>query len=245
MKKIVLLFLLSWVTLLTSGQVDQKSGWQYKNATYDVFVIGCDSIGAANFHTTDNTGHLDEASFFNSLSGKGVYFAITAGIVDTGCNPAGLLVQDGHEMHPLNMGNGNGNFYLKPNGYLAMDSTGTCTIDISEHYKDQGYMLAVQSGPMLLTNSQVNPAFDMHSKNKSIRCGVGIYREGRTAHLVFIKSLTPVSFYELTALFKDKYKCTDALTLESGGFCSMHLPTVQKQYGSVPGACRYLYLKLN
>jgi len=244
MRVLSVLLLIFLAGLPAIGQLDERSGWLYKNSAYDVFVMRCDRIDPLNVHAVGNTNQMDEASFFNSFRAQGVFFAITAGIVDSGCISQGLLIDEGKEVHPVNLDSGSGNFFLKPNGVLGIDPTGKFEIITSEQQKDRKYLFAVQSGPMLLINGQIHPSFDIHSQNRNLRCGAGICRKGKGSYLIFIRSLTSVSFYEFATLFKDKFGCSDALTMESGVHCSMHLPTVKKQYGSYQAACRYLYIKL-
>ena len=238
-----------WTSILTlaailrlSGQLVQKSNLQYKNATYDVFVIHCDSNLFKTITILENTSGADEESYFNSLSTQSPFFCITAGIVDSSCSPLGLYVENSVVKHPVNNDKGNGNFYLKPNGVLMVDSA--ITITDAEHYTSTTAVTAIQSGPMLLVNGKVHPGFDPKSANRNFRCGAGIYSDKGQTFLVFIKSLTPISFYTFAEIFKDKYKCTAALNLESGANCSMHLPTIKKSYSIKTKICRYIFIKL-
>src|SRR6185437_13083160 len=51
-------------------------------------------------------------------------FAANAGIFAPGLTPLGLHVENGHELVPINLSSGAGNFYLKPNGIFMVDSSG-------------------------------------------------------------------------------------------------------------------------
>src|SRR4051812_42799789 len=48
--------------------------------------------------------------------GKSIEFATNAGIYGEGPKPCGLTICEGKELVPLNLRDGEGNFYLKPNG---------------------------------------------------------------------------------------------------------------------------------
>lgn len=216
----------------------------YKNSSYDVFTIRIDTAISNRFSIVENTALSTEEAYFQSMAAQDPFFCITAGIVDSTCTPLGLCIEKGQRMHDINTGTGNGNFFLKPNGILTIDSTGKARIVSQEDYKSEYALAAIQSGPMLLIKGKVHPAFDPKSKNKNIRCGVGISKSKAGQLLVFIKSNTAVSFSEFAEIFRDKYHCDEALNLESGPVCSMHLPTAQKSYSPKTKVCRYLYIQL-
>src|ERR1700685_2315212 len=52
---------------------------------------------------------------FTASQGGRLLFAANAGMFDPDFKPVGLLVQDGAEKSPLNLNDGAGNFYMKPN----------------------------------------------------------------------------------------------------------------------------------
>jgi uncharacterized protein YigE (DUF2233 family) len=158
--------------------------------------------------------------------------------------PLGLCIARGQLMHDINTNSGTGNFYLKPNGVLAIEGNGNARIVSQEDYSGAQPTEAIQSGPMLITKGKINDAFNSKSKNKNIRCGVGLFKNKGGQWLVFIKSNTPVTFYELAEMFKEKFNCDNALNLESGGLCSMHLPTANKNYSTNIKVCRYLFIQL-
>jgi uncharacterized protein YigE (DUF2233 family) len=216
----------------------------YKNAGFDVFMLRCDTTLGKQSSIQDNAALDTEDVYFRTIASGAPIFCITAGIVDSACLPLGLCVANGQQMHAINAGNGNGNFYLKPNGVLAIEANGNAHIVSQEDYPGLQPKEAIQSGPMLLIKGKINDAFNNRSKNKNMRCGVGITSNKTGQWLVFIKSNTPVTFYEMAELFKDRFHCENALNLESGGLCSMHLPTVNKNYSPNIKVCRYLLIQL-
>jgi uncharacterized protein YigE (DUF2233 family) len=71
--------------------------------------------------------------------------------------------------------------------------------------------LATQSGPMLVIDGQVNPAFDETSDSLKWRSGVC----AKTPHaVVFAVSESPVSFHAFARVFRDDLGCRDALYLD-------------------------------
>jgi uncharacterized protein YigE (DUF2233 family) len=146
-------------------------------------------------------------------SGDSLIFATNAGIFDTTFSPSGLFVKDGREIVPLNLKNGIGNFFMKPNGVFLVDDKRAAAIVESSGYLSLNLKpsLAVQSGPLLLIHGQINSKFAVDSTNRRIRSAVGIVSSSR---VVFVLSRDRVTFYELAAFFRDQLKCQDALYLD-------------------------------
>jgi uncharacterized protein YigE (DUF2233 family) len=138
-------------------------------------------------------------------------FAMNAGMFQPDLSPVGLLVQDGKEVSPLNLSDGAGNFFLKPNGVFFVSETGPRIVESSEYPAlARGVRLATQSGPLLVRRGALHPAFDAASTSRLLRNGVGV--SGDT--VVFVISERPVNFYELATYFRDELHCPDALYLD-------------------------------
>src|ERR1043166_3572109 len=148
-----------------------------------------------------------------SLAGRNLQlrFAMNAGMYQTDFSPLGLLVQDGKEISPLNVRNGTGNFYMKPNGVFFVSASGPRIVATREYTGlAQDVRLATQSGPLLVRNGVINAAFDPASTSRFVRNGVGISHDA----VFFVISEEPVTFYELAIYFRDELKCPDALYLD-------------------------------
>ncbi|MDT4966884.1 MAG: hypothetical protein QOJ64_1621 [Acidobacteriota bacterium] len=138
-------------------------------------------------------------------------FAMNAGMYKPDFSPVGLLVQDGREISPLNVADGTGNFFLKPNGVFFVSESGPRIVETSEYPAlARGVRIATQSGPLLLRNGVVHPALDVGSTSRFIRNGVGISKNA----ILFVISEQPVNFYELAVFFRDELQCQDALYLD-------------------------------
>jgi len=149
----------------------------------------------------------------NWLSGRNQHldFAMNAGMYRTDFSPVGLLVQDGREISPLNVADGTGNFFLKPNGVFFVSASGPRIVETTEYPAlAHGVRLATQSGPLLVRNGVINPAFDAASTSRLIRNGVGISKDT----IVFVISEQPINFYEFAVFFRDELQCRDALYLD-------------------------------
>ena len=145
-------------------------------------------------------------------------FAVNAGMYHEDFSPAGLLVRDGREEAPLNLADGVGNFFLKPNGVFLVSDAGPRVVESSEYPAlAKGVRLATQSGPLLLRHGVVHPAFIPHSDSRKIRNGVGVI--GHTA--IFVISEKPVNFHEFALYFRDVLHCRDALYLD-GTVSALH-----------------------
>ncbi|MFL6255858.1 MAG: phosphodiester glycosidase family protein [Pyrinomonadaceae bacterium] len=138
-------------------------------------------------------------------------FAMNAGMFQPDLSPVGLLVQDGRQVSPLNLSDGAGNFFLKPNGVFLISESGPRIVESSEYPAlARGVRLATQSGPLLVRNGVLHPAINAASTSRLLRNGVGI--SGDT--VIFVISEQPVNFYELATYFRDELHCPDALYLD-------------------------------
>jgi len=142
-------------------------------------------------------------------------FATNGGMYKPDNSPVGLFIQQQHPISPLDTSSGNGNFYLKPNGifYITKDKKPAICQTTDFQNNDQ-ITFATQSGPMLLINGAIHPAFRQGSTNLTIRSGVGILPDGK---VVFAMSKEPMNFYDLAQYFKNT-GCQNALYLD--GFVS-------------------------
>lgn len=142
--------------------------------------------------------------------GRKLVFATNAGIFEIGYRPLGLHMEEGRALVPLNMKEGEGNFYLKPGGVFFVNAAGAAVVDAGE-FEAEGVRLATQSGPMLVKNGVINPRFSPSSGNRKIRSGVGVTESGL---VVFALSRMEVSFHEFAGLFRERLKCPNALFLD-------------------------------
>jgi len=150
---------------------------------------------------------FDRLASWLKAHGKQLRFAMNAGMFHSDFSPVGLLVMDGRQSAPLNLGTGFGNFFMRPNGVFLVTRSGPRIVESSEYPSvSQGVRLATQSGPLLVRRGVINPVFNPSSKSRLIRNGVGVVGE----QAVFVISEQPVTFYELAAYFRDDLRCPDA-----------------------------------
>ena len=162
-----------------------------------------------------------------------LHFATNAGIFEPDFAPTGLHIEEGRLLRPLNLQQGDGNFYLKPNGVFAVTPSGAAEIMPSREARgrETEFRIAVQSGPLLVVGGRINPAFNQHSKNLAVRSGIGVDGTGR---IVFVLSRQAVSFYALAQFFKEREGADAALYLD-GAISEFHLPGVMESTGTFAG----------
>lgn len=154
---------------------------------------------------------FDRLAAWLKARGHTLKFAMNAGMYHRDFSPVGLLVIDGKERAPLNRDEGRGNFYLKPNGVFLVSPSGPSVVETSRYpAMSEGVLLATQSGPLLVSNGAIHPAFDPKSSHRRIRNGVGV--SGKIAY--FVISERPVTFHEFAVYFRDELHCSDALYLD-------------------------------
>jgi uncharacterized protein YigE (DUF2233 family) len=165
-------------------------------------------------------GSLSEA--YRQIGGD--LLAVTnAGIYAENQTPEGLHIEGGITLHPLNLNNGDGNFYWKPNGvfYVAGDGAG---IIESERFnslnKRAGIYEATQSGPLLVIEGEVNHNLNADSRSLYVRNGIGVKSPDEVYILV---SEDEVSLYDFASVFANQLHCRNALYLD-GCVSQLYLP---------------------
>jgi uncharacterized protein YigE (DUF2233 family) len=151
-----------------------------------------------------------------AADGPSVVFAMNAGMYLPDLSPQGLYVEAGRTLTPLVTGDGEGNFYLKPNGVFLVTADGRAQVVATETFEatpDPAY--ATQSGPMLVIGGAIHPEFSDNGTSRYVRNGVGVRADGT---VVFAISEKVVSFGRFARLFRDALACPDALYLD--GFVS-------------------------
>ena len=157
--------------------------------------------------------------------GKELDFAVNAGMYHADFSPVGLLVIDGKELAPLNLGKAAGNFFLKPNGVFFVNARGPRVVESSAYPAlAKGVRIATQSGPLMLRHGKIHPAFRKASTSRHIRNGVGVI--GKKA--LFVVSDDPVTFHEFAVYMRDTLGCRDALYLD-GSISSLYHKGLARQ----------------
>ena len=224
----------------------QPISWEEKQ--YDSYVVDT-RVMELSFHWKDKRGKA-YANFSNLEShflkqDRQLLFAMNAGaFLPTPKElPIGLYVEKGRVKTQLNLEDGVGNFFKKPNGVFFMGEKGVGIIESTQYPRlTEKIHFATQSGPILVYRGNIHPDLEPESDNRYIRSGVGLIAP---EELVFVISSTPVNFFEFADLFKRYFKCEMALYLD-GGHSDMYMPELgrfssnQQQLGPMVAISRPL-----
>jgi uncharacterized protein YigE (DUF2233 family) len=138
-----------------------------------------------------------------------VAFAMNAGMYDEDGRPIGLAIVDGEQKHAINRNKGGGNFHLMPNGVFQVREDGSTEIVTTKAWRPSpAIRFATQSGPMLVIDGKLHPAFERDGTSRHVRNGVGIAPNGRA---IFVISEGPVSFGKFARFFRDELEARNAL----------------------------------
>jgi uncharacterized protein YigE (DUF2233 family) len=167
---------------------------------------------------------------FYKKVGKSVHFITNGGIYDKGYKPTGLYIENHQILSPLNLKEGDGNFYLNPNGvFLVTESNNAKIIESSKYHDSLHCKYAVQSGPMLLIDGKIHPKFNPKSKNRRHRSGIGINDKGQVIFLMSEhKSDNYPTFYQFATMFK-RLHCKNALFLDGTISMMKQNPTAKEK----------------
>jgi uncharacterized protein YigE (DUF2233 family) len=142
-------------------------------------------------------------------------FAMNGGMYQEDLSPVGLFIDKQKTISPLNTRTANGNFYLKPNGVFYITTDSVAAVCATAKFHNNGRIkYATQSGPMLVVDGKIHPAFTKGSANTNIRNGVGILPNNQ---VVFVMSKKEINLYDFADYFKT-LGCKNALYLD--GFVS-------------------------
>ena len=133
---------------------------------------------------------------------------MNAGMYDEEGRPIGLAIVEGRQKRAINRRKGGGNFHLMPNGVFQVHNDGRAEVLTSDRWQAfPDIRLASQSGPMLVIDGRLHPAFDHDGTSRHIRNGVGV--AGGKA--LFVISQDPVSLGKFARFFRDGLKMPNAL----------------------------------
>lgn len=217
-------------------KIDLNNGYQtervlYNGIVYDIVIIDPKII---SLHLViDNRGKgIKISDLVNDIGKEKVLFVTNGGMFTKDRKALGYLSFKGESISQINLKDSDyGNFYLKPNGVFYIHNNNGNILETNK-FKNQVIgknitpYLATQSGPLLLENGNIHPAFNKGSKNKYIRNGVGIV-SGKN-HIVFAISNRPVNFYDFSLFFKEALSCRNALYLD-GNISAMYIPELKRE----------------
>jgi uncharacterized protein YigE (DUF2233 family) len=191
----------------------------------------CEAEGGTVEIRTSNDDSQPYRSFTSLAQALGkraddVAFAMNAGMFGEDGHAIGLLIEDGKQIHAINRREGGGNFHLMPNGVFLVRTDGRSEVVTSKAFEpSKGIAFATQSGPMLVIDGKLHPAFEPDGESRYVRNGVGIAPDGTP---LFVISQEPVSFGKLARLFRDELHAKNALYFD-GSVSSLWDPADGRQ----------------
>ena len=174
-----------------------------------------------------------------TAAGGEVLVLMNGGMYRPNHTAVGLHVERGVSHRGLVTSEGPGNFHLLPNGVFAVRADGTPLVVETAHWTlpPSGLQLATQSGPMLVIDGAIHPAFRPQSTSLRRRNGV-CASDARTVH--FVISDGAVRFHDLATLTRDVLGCRNALYLDGVVSSLWHAehPESGGRYGAILAVTR-------
>ena len=220
MYRILTLFLLAAGCSTAQLEIEEYSKHEVRFVRLDT-----DAVGQIQMVYKDESGERYASLNASSSAldkGELLMFATNGGMFHQDGNPVGLFIEENEVRSVRNTDEGNGNFFLKPNGVFAVSQDGQALVTTSEQWLTENQTsieFATQSGPMLVINGTIHPVFTEGSANKYIRSGVGV---DQTGNVLFGLSEAPMNFHDFAIAFQEE-GCTDALYLD-GAISLFHTP---------------------
>jgi uncharacterized protein YigE (DUF2233 family) len=163
---------------------------------------------------------------------KTLAFAMNGGMYGDDFLPIGLYIENGKEVSPANTKTVTGepsqipNFYKKPNGvfYVGDDEAGVLETERFLNVRPETNF-ATQSGPMLVIDGDIHPAFIVDSTDRKPRNGVGV---SSPTEVHFVITEGRVNFHDFARFFRDGLGCDDALFLDGGSAPGIYAPELDR-----------------
>jgi len=199
--------------------------------TYDTIIVDTSKADVELYFRDGASNRIHSIESLRRLvskQGRELVFATNGGMFTPSGDPVGLYIERGREISPLNLEDGNGNFFLKPNGVFSLTDRGAFVLPSEDFAILRRFLrikFATQSGPLLVHEGRLNALFRPLSDSRYIRSGVGLITP---TTVVFAISRDEVNFYEFGSLFKQHFHCDEALYFD-GGISRMYLPAINRR----------------
>lgn len=133
----------------------------------------------------------------------------------------------GRVEHAADVGEGAGNFYLKPNGVFWVGEDGQAHVQETDRYLAHRVQAqwATQSGPLLLQEGRLHPKIGENGASHTLRNGVCTVGAGSAW---FVISDEPVSFGRFARLMRDRLECADGLYFD-GSVSALWAPSLKRR----------------
>ena len=152
-------------------------------------------------------------AYAETVDAAAIAFAMNGGMYGDDLKAIGYYVEGGERLSLLNREDGEGNFFMKPNGVFFGSGGSWRVLGSNTFFNTVGDRpeFGTQSGPLLVVDGKLHPAIQDNGPSRAIRNGVGVDARG-LAH--FVISDAPISFGQLARYFRDEVKTPNALYLD-------------------------------
>lgn len=232
MTKKITYILIFATTLISFGFLNQSQNEGINDDEFINYIVNPKEQNLSFFWKNENGENFKNAEnliLWLKTKNQKLLFSTNGGMYKKDNSPQGLYIENRIKKAEIDTANGNGNFYLKPNGIFYITTEKKPIICETAKFVDNGKIkFATQSGPILILNGEIHSEFKQKSTNLNIRNGVGILPNNQ---IIFAMSKKEINFYEFAEYFK-KMGCKNALYLD--GFVSRaYLP--QKNWKQLDG----------
>lgn len=210
----------------------------FESAHYVVCSVDpASETGAMQVFWRDYTGapYRTFAALTDDLSRRGIelVFAMNGGMFATDYSPIGLYIENGQELAAANTKDAPAgvrpvpNFYKKPNGIFWVGENGVAAVSETGRFLSDRppAAFATQSGPLLVIDGAIHPAFIVGSRDRKRRNGVGVCAGGAVK---FAISEGVVNFHDFARFFRDRLGCPNALFLDGGWAPGLYAPELKR-----------------
>ena len=208
--------ILSGLFSFRKGSLDDDQMVVYKATPAEIRMFWNDDTGKP-------LSSLQNLKMHTQKHRQQLLFAMNGGMYQEDQSPLGLYIENGQQLHKINMRNGYGNFYLEPNGIFYTTKDNRAVVCKRSAFKaSNNVFFATQSGPMLVVDGKINSQFTKGSANLNVRNGVGVLPDGK---VVLAMSKGMVNLYDFAEYFQN-LGCRNALFLD-GFVCRTYYPAKQ------------------
>ncbi|SHI68968.1 phosphodiester glycosidase family protein [Flavobacterium terrae] len=216
-KKVAIIFLILISSILFGFYIQPKN-IKIDDERFITYTINPKKLNVEFYWKNEkgeNFKNIENLKLWLEQRKKTLVFGTNGGMYKKNNSPQGLYIENKIQKAEIDTTNGNGNFYLKPNGVFYIKTDKTINICLTNDFVNDGKIkYATQSGPMLVINGKILSAFKKNSTNLNIRNGVGVLPNNE---IMFVMSKKEINFYEFAEYFKNN-GCKNALYLD--GFVS-------------------------
>ena len=156
----------------------------------------------------NNKAYSELSKFIQENTGNKINFATNGGIYSEEYEPNGLYIENHKIISKINLADGEGNFYMQPNGVFYIQNNQPKISESKAFEYNENISYATQSGPLLIENGVINKKIGKNSESFKIRSAVGIDRENK---VFFLMSSEKINFYDFSKYALDKLNCKDLL----------------------------------